>query len=117
MPADEKESRLQPQRTAPVRQENLQPGEIDGHVIHVNRIAILVAGARENRGSGMKHDGHTVRLSCPVNNLKFLDTVQVIVGKKQLMRRMDFDHLQSKPQNLFDISQNVGGMAWMQAAA
>ena len=113
----EKEGGLHPERAPAVGQQNFQPGKIDGHVVDVDRIAVLVARARENRGTGVKHDGHAIGFGGAVDDFQFLYAVQIVVGKQQLVRRVDLDHLNAEPQDLLHIGENVGSVPRMQAAA
>ena len=100
-----------------MRQENLQPGKIDSHIIHMNGVAILVPGSGKNRRAGMEHYRNPIGLGRPVNDLQLLHAAQIFIGIKKLMRRMDFDQPNSQPQQLFHVSQNVAGMPRMQTAA
>src|SRR6202020_2176751 len=117
MTTNEKECSLHPQRAATVRQQDFQFREIDGDIIQINGIAIFVARPGKNRRTGMKHDRQVVGLCSAVNNLQFLDTVQIVIRKQKLVRRVNFDHANSESNNLFHIGQDVRGMSRMQASA
>src|ERR1700683_4510550 len=116
MAADEEESGLHPERTATMGEQNFQLGKIASYIVHINGIGVLVASAGKDRRSRVKHHRHTVGLGSAVNDFEFLHTVQGVVGKQKLMRRMDLHHCDSQPQNLLHVGKNVGGMSRMQAA-
>src|SRR5690348_1144145 len=63
----------------------------------------------------MKHDWNAIRLGSPIDDFQLLHASQVVVGKQQLVWRMNFDHPYSKFQKLLDIRQNVVGVTRMQA--
>src|SRR5260370_20126111 len=50
-----------------------------------------ISGARENRSAGVNHDRQAVRLSPLINRRQAAIAVQVVVGRKHLMRGMYFD--------------------------
>ena len=65
----------------------------------------------------MKHHRNAVGFGSAVDDFQFLDSVEIVVRKQQLMRRGDLDHANAKPQNVLNISHDVGGMPGMEAAA
>ena|SRR5881227_561137 len=65
----------------------------------------------------MEHHGNTVRLGCPVNDLQFFHAMQIVIGKEQLMRRMDLNHTDLEPQDLFHVRHDVGRVPRMKPAA
>src|SRR6202790_5106423 len=78
MAPHQKECRLHPQRASAMSQQDLQLGEIDGHVVKVNGIAILVARTGKNRRPGVEHDRYTVCFGGPVYDLEFLCAARVV---------------------------------------
>ena len=117
MAADKKKRRLHPQRPASVRQQDFQLGKVDGNIVDVDGIAIFIARAGKNRCPGMKHHRDAVGLSGAVDDLQFVHSCQISVGKQKLVRGMDFDHTDAQPQELFHVSHDVGSMARVQTAA
>ena len=69
---------------------------VDAHVIAQHRLRMQVSCARENRSPGMNHDRHAVCLSSLVNRPKAGIAVDVIIGRKDLMRRMHLDRSNPK---------------------
>ena len=52
-------------------QQDFQFGEVDGDVVDVDGIAVFVAGAGEDRRSGMKHDRNAIGFSGAIDDLQF----------------------------------------------
>ena len=96
-----------------MRQQYLQLRKIDGNIVDVDGIAIFVARAGKNRGPGVKHYRDTVGLGGAVDDLQLFDAVQVVVGKEQLMRRVNLDEPDTEPHDVLHIRQNIGGVARM----
>src|SRR5579862_1983633 len=107
MAAQQEKCGVHPERTATVGEQNFQLGEIDGDIVDVNRITVLVAGAGENGCSGVKHYWNAIGLSGAINNFQFLHSGQVVIRKKQLVRRVDLDHLNLQPKQLFHVGHDV----------
>ena len=61
----------------------------------------------------MEHHGNAVCLGCPINDLQLFHAVQIIVRKEQLMRRMNLNHSDLEPQNLFHVGHDVWGVPRM----
>jgi hypothetical protein len=107
VPAHQEKCCLHPERASAVGQEDFQLGEIDGYVVDVDGIAVFVAGTGEDRCAGVKHHWNAVGLSSAIDDFQFIYSGQVIVGKQQLVRRMNFYHLDVQPQKLFDVGHDV----------
>src|SRR5205823_13324836 len=58
-----------------------------------------------------------VGLGGTIDDLQFFDPVLIVIGKKQLVRRMNFNQANAEADNLLHICQNIVGMPRMQAAA
>jgi hypothetical protein len=78
-----------------VGKDNFQLGEIDGDIVEVDGVAVFIAGSGKNGGSGMEHDGCSVGLGGAVDDFEFFHAVQIIVGEKQLVWRVNLDHAQA----------------------
>ena len=111
-----KECGIHPERTAAVCQEDFELGEINRDIVNVNRVAIFITRARKDRRPGVEHNRDAISLGCPINDFEFFNSMQIIVWKQQLMRRVNLDHAQAKAQNVLDIRHDVGGVPRMQAA-
>jgi hypothetical protein len=98
---------MHPEWASAVRQQNFEVGKVDSHIVYVNGITILVPRAGKDRSSGVKHDRNAIGLGRAVNDFKFLHPAEVIIGIEKLVRRMNFDHADPKPQQLLDIGKYV----------
>ena len=96
-------------------EKDFQLGEVHRDIVNENGIAVAVTGGGENRSPGVKHDRDAVGFRGAVDDLQFLYPVQIVIGKKQLVRRMNLDHLDFQPQDLFHIGKDVVGLAGMQS--
>ena len=65
----------------------------------------------------MEHDRNPIGFGDTVNDLKFLDAVEIVIGIKQLVRRMNFDHADLESQKLIQIGFDIGGVPRVEAAA
>src|SRR5208282_803956 len=117
MAPQQKESRMHPQRTPTVCQQNLHLGKIDGDIVNENRVAVTVARPVENGGSCVEHNWDSVCLGGPIDHFQFLHPVQIVVGKQKLVGRVNLDHADAEPQNLLDVGQNVLAVTGVQTAA
>src|SRR5271169_935068 len=117
MAPNEEEGGLHPQGTAAVGEQYFELRKINGDVIDVDGVAVFVAGAGKYRCAGVKHDGDAVGFGSAVDDFEFLHAVEIVVRKKQLVRGMNFDHPDAKPENLFDIGEHVRGVTRVQTAA
>src|SRR5205085_6591309 len=84
---------------------------------HVDGVAIFVSGSREYRRAGVEHDWDSVGFGGAIDDFKFSDSVQVVVGIEKLVRRMDFDHANLQAQKLLYIGLDVCRVTRVQAAA
>src|SRR5260370_18583403 len=64
----------------------------------------------------MYHNGNAVGFGGAIDDLQLFHTVQIIIGVKQLVGRVDFDHPDAEAHNLLHICENVGRVPRMQAA-
>ena len=117
MPPEEKERGLHPERTAAVCQQDFESRKIDRNVIHIHGIAVLVSGTGKDGCPRVKHHWDPIGFGSTINDFQFLDAVQIIIRKQELVRRMNLDHADPQPQNLLHISEDIRGMPRMQAAA
>jgi hypothetical protein len=65
----------------------------------------------------VEHHRDAVGLGGAVNDLQFFHAAQVVVGIKQLMRRMDLNQPDPEPHQVLDIGHDVRGVPWMQRPA
>jgi len=98
---------MHPERASAVGEQDSQFWKVDGDVIYVNRIAVLVASAGKDRSAGVKHDRDTVGFGGAIDDLQLIDPSQVIVRKEQLVWRVNLDHLNVEPQQLFHVCHDV----------
>src|SRR5579872_6109394 len=107
MAAQQEKCGVHPERTATVGEQNFELWKINGDIVDVNGITIFVACAGEDGGSGVKHYWNAIGLSGAINNFQFLHSCQVVIRKKQLVRRMNLDHLNLQPKQLFHVGHDV----------
>ena len=100
-----------------MRHQNFQPGKIDGHIVQINRVAKLVPRRRKDRRPGMDHHRNSIGLCCAINRLQFFHAVQVIIGIKQLVRRMDLDQPDAQAHELVHFFLDIQRVPRMHAAA
>src|SRR5258708_31200360 len=117
MTPHQEECSVHPEWAAAVREQDFQLGEIYRDVVDVDRIAVFVAGSREDGRSGVEHDWNSIAFGGTINDLQFSHSVQVLVGIEKLVRRMDLDHPELEPQQLRDIGVYIRCMARVQASA
>src|SRR5208337_1691407 len=55
VPSNEEKRGLHPQRPPAMGQQDFELGEINGHIVHMDWVAVFVARTGENRRSGVKH--------------------------------------------------------------
>jgi hypothetical protein len=65
----------------------------------------------------VKHDRNAIGFGGAIDNFQFLRPVQIIIRKKQLVRRMDLYHAQFETQDLFDLRRKVIRLTGMNSAA
>src|SRR6266576_6989321 len=82
---------LHVQRTSAVRHDELEIGKIDGDVVELERIAVLRARPRKDRGAGVNHDPQATLLTPPIDLAERRETVGIGVGGKCLMGRVNLD--------------------------
>src|SRR3954471_16656594 len=100
-----------------MRKDDLELREIDCDIVDQNRITVTIACARKDGRSGVKHDRNAIGFGGAINSLQFLHSVQIIIGKKKLVRRMNFDHANLQSQDLFDLRFDVARLSRMTTAA
>ncbi len=69
--ANEEEGFGHPDGAAAVSQDDGEIGEVDADVVAEDGLGVDVAGAGEDRGAGVNHDGQTVVLGALVNFAEF----------------------------------------------
>lgn len=65
----------------------------------------------------MDHHGNTVGLSAAIDSLKLFYAVHVVIGIKQLVRRMDLDEANAEPNQIIHLRLHVERVPGMHAAA
>src|SRR5262245_16277759 len=65
----------------------------------------------------MEHDGNAVSFGGAVNHLQLFHAVQVVVGEKQLVWRVNLYHANLQAQDLFNVRQDVWRPTWVQPPA
>jgi hypothetical protein len=89
-PEDEKRL-LAPERAAPVGHHELEIGEIDRHIVQLERIAVFGPGAGEDAGPGVDQNRQASIFRATIDPTQLLQSLRVGVGRKQLVRRMDLE--------------------------
>ena len=83
-----RQRRLRPDGPSPVRHQDLQLGEVDRHIVQINRVTELVSCSWKDRCSSMDNHRDPIRFRRTINGLQFLHAIQVVIRIEQLVRRM-----------------------------
>lgn len=116
MTANQEKCFVHPQRPAAVRQNDNELRKIDGYVVGEHRLGIDIARAGENRGACVDHHRHAVRLRAIVHACKRTKPISIGVGRKELMRRMNFEPANAQFRKPVDFRSCVGHIFWVHGA-
>ena len=107
MTAREEERGLAVERAAGVREDDLQPRKVDGHVVDRHRVGEHVAGPREDRRPGVEHHRHAALLALAIDLGQLPQLAAVCVRREELMRRMDLDQADAEVEDAADLAADV----------
>jgi hypothetical protein len=114
--ADEEEGFGHPEGAAAVGEDDGEVGEVDADVVAEHGLGVDVAGAGEDGGAGVNHDGEVVVLGAFVDFAELGVAVEIGVGRERLVGRVDFYGADAEFGDAIDFGAGVGDGAGVDAA-
>ena len=114
--ADEEEGFGHPDGAAAVGEDDREVGEVDANVVAEDGLGVGVAGAGEDAGAGVNHDGEAVVLGALVDFAEFGVAVEIGVRSEGLVGRVDFYGADAEFGDAVDFGAGVGDGAGVDAA-
>ena len=114
--ADEEEGFGHPERAAAVGEDDGEVGEVDADVVAEDGLGVGVAGAGEDGGAGVDHDGEAMVLGALVDFAELGVAVEVGVRREGLVGWVDFYGADAEFGDAIDFGAGVGDGAGVDAA-